>query len=194
MFDSTTTEVARATLFPSSPRFQLSTLNFQALSLQHSNPQTFQPSNVFRPIPFLFTLLRTLLQAPKTQLLCFQAIPHSFPKTPGGGGTPAAILSYISSLLLCTLPQIQSDKAAGIIDPTKFINAFVSDEDADTDTNTNTNTNTNTGEDTDLDSDEDSDVDSDSETPTENEMETRLHSINTWDPSIPEPDPKKKPS
>jgi len=89
-------------------------------------------------------------------------------------------------LLLRTLPQIQSDKAAGIIDPTKFINAFVSDEDADTDTNTD--------EDTDLDSDEDSDVDSDSETPTENEMETRLHSINTWDPSIPEPDPKKKPS
>src|SRR6267143_2986497 len=188
MFDSTTTEVARATLIPSSPRFQLSTLNFQALSLQHSNPQTFQPSNVFRPIPFLFTLLRTLLRAPKTQLLCFQAIPHSFPKTPGGGGTPAAILSHISSLLLRTLPQIQSDKAAGVIDPTKFINVSVSDEDADTDTNTNTD------EDTDLDSDEDSDVDSDSETPTEKETGTRLHSINTWDPSIPEPDPKKKPS
>ncbi len=192
MFDSTTAEVALPTLFPSSPRFQLSNLNSQPLSLQHSNSQTFQPSNVFRPIPFLFTLLRTLLQAPKTQLLCFQAIPHSFPKTPGGGGTPAAILSYISSLLLRTLPQIQSDKAAGIIDPTKFINAFVSDEDADTDTNTNTDTNTD--EDTDLDSDEDSDVDSDSETRTEKEMETRLHSINTWDHSIPEPDPKKKPS
>jgi hypothetical protein len=100
----------------------------------------------------------------------------------------AAILSYISSLLLRTLPQIQSDKAAGIIDPTKFINVSVSDEDADTDTNTD--------EDTDLDSDEDSDVDSgsDSETPTEKETETRLDSINTWDPSIPEPDPKKKPS
>ena len=180
----------------SSPRHSLSvlsslsTLNFQALSLQHSNPQTFQPSNVFRPIPFFFTLLRTVLPAPKTQLLCFQAIPRSFPKTPGGGGTPAAILSCSSSLLLRTLPQIQSDKAAGIIDPTKLINVSVSDEDADTDTNTD--------EDTDLDSDEDSDVDSDSdsdsETPTEKEMETRLHSINTWDPSIPEPDPKKKPS
>ena len=190
MFDSTTTEVARATLFPSSPRFQLSTLNSQPLSLS-----TFQPSNLptfkrFRPIPFLFKLLRTLLHSPKTQLLCFHAIPHSLPKTPGGGGTPAAILSYISSLLLRTLPQIQSDKAAGIIDPTKFINVSVSDEDADTDTDIDTDTD----EDTDLDSDEDSDVDSDSETPTEKEMETRLHSINTWDPSIPEPDPKKKPS
>src|SRR5882762_8853561 len=91
MFDSTTTEVARATLFPSSPRFQLSTLNSQALSLQHSNPQTLQPSNVFRPIPFLFTLLRILLQAPKPQLLCFQAIPHSFPKTPGVGVPPPPV-------------------------------------------------------------------------------------------------------
>src|SRR5712664_2138346 len=37
-------------------------------------------------IPFFFTLLRTLLHARKTQLLYFQAIPHSFTKTPGGGG------------------------------------------------------------------------------------------------------------
>jgi len=98
----------------------------------------------------------------------------------------AAILSYISSLLLRTLPQIHSDKAAGITDPTKFINVSVADEAADTDTD----------EDSDLDPDEDSDVDSgtDSETPTEKETETRLDSINTWDPSIPEPDPKKKPS
>src|ERR1700674_2891210 len=92
MFDSTTAEVARATLFPSSPRFQLSTLNSQPLSLQHSNLQTFRPSTVFRPIPFLFTLLRTLLHSPKTQLLCFHAIPHSLPKTPGGGGTASRAL------------------------------------------------------------------------------------------------------
>src|SRR6266852_3035742 len=31
----------------------------------------------------------------------------------------AAVLSYISSLLLRTLPQIDADNAAGIIDPTK---------------------------------------------------------------------------
>src|SRR5260370_1307965 len=34
-------------------------------------------------------LLRTLLLSPKTQLLSFQAIPHSLAKTTGGGGTYA---------------------------------------------------------------------------------------------------------
>ena len=41
------------------------------------------------PIPFLFTLLRTLcalLHSPRPQPLCFQAIPHSLPKTTRGGG------------------------------------------------------------------------------------------------------------
>jgi hypothetical protein len=32
---------------------------------------------------FLFTLLRTFLHSRKTQLFCFQAIPHSLHKTPG---------------------------------------------------------------------------------------------------------------
>jgi hypothetical protein len=104
----------------------------------------------------------------------------------------AAILSYISSLLLRTLPQIQSDKAAGIIDSTKFIDVSVADDDADTDSD----------EDSDLDSDEDADTDSETEVVTETatktatatETGTHLNSTNTWDPSIPEPDPKKKPS
>jgi hypothetical protein len=39
-----------------------------------------------RSIPLLFMLLRTLLHSTKTQPLCFQSIPHSLPKTPGGGG------------------------------------------------------------------------------------------------------------
>ena len=90
----------------------------------------------------------------------------------------AAILAYISSLLLRTLPQIDADKAAGIIDPTKSIDVSAADEDADANGDT----------------DEDSDLDSDSETPTEKETETRLDSVNTWNPSIPEPDPEKKPS
>src|SRR6266478_2474486 len=30
----------------------------------------------------------TFLHASKTQLFCFQSIPHSLPKTTGGGGTP----------------------------------------------------------------------------------------------------------
>jgi len=112
----------------------------------------------------------------------------------------AAILSYISSLLLRTLPQIQSDKAAGVIDPTKFINVSVSDEDADTDSDEDAETDTD--EDSDLDSDEDADTDSETEVVTETatktatatEIGTHLGSTNTWDPSIPEPDPKKKPS
>jgi hypothetical protein len=37
-------------------------------------------------IPCLFILLRTLLRAAKTQLLSFQAILHSLPKTTRGGG------------------------------------------------------------------------------------------------------------
>ena len=37
---------------------------------------------------FLFNFLCTPLHSPKTQLFCFQAIPHSLRKTPGGWGTP----------------------------------------------------------------------------------------------------------
>src|SRR5712664_3133606 len=53
------------------------------------NFPTFKPANLptsHRPIPFLFTLLRTLLHLRKTQLLCFQMFPHSLPKTTRGGG------------------------------------------------------------------------------------------------------------
>jgi hypothetical protein len=52
---------------------------------QPSNLQTCEPSNLAGPIPFRFTLLRTLLYCPKTQPFCFQAIPNSLPKTPGVG-------------------------------------------------------------------------------------------------------------
>src|SRR5437667_10665425 len=38
---------------------------------------------------FLFTLLRTLLHSPRTQLVCFQTIPHSLRKTTRGWGTLA---------------------------------------------------------------------------------------------------------
>jgi hypothetical protein len=85
----------------------------------------------------------------------------------------AAVLSYISSLLLRTLPQIDADKAAGIIDPTKPpLNVPVPHEDPGPDSDSNSKTVP------DLDSDSDS----------------HPASVNTWDPSIPEPDPKKKPS
>src|SRR6266704_807253 len=42
----------------------------------------------FRPIASLFTAFRTLLHSPKPQPVCFQAIPHSLPKTTRGGVSP----------------------------------------------------------------------------------------------------------
>src|SRR5260370_13803928 len=38
-------------------------------------------------ISFTSCCLHTLLQKPKSQPFCFHAIPHSFTKTPGVGGT-----------------------------------------------------------------------------------------------------------
>ncbi len=101
----------------------------------------------------------------------------------------AAVLSYISSLLLHTLPQIDADKAAGITDPTKPpINVPARDEDAASDDDTH--------EDTDLDPDSDSDSDTDPEADTDAHSGTDSDPgpTNTWDSSIPEPDPRKKPS
>jgi hypothetical protein len=106
----------------------------------------------------------------------------------------AAVLSYISSLLLRTLPQIDAEGPAGIIDPTKPVptNVTLPDEDADSDDDEE--------EEDDSDSEPADDADTDSETEIEAETETaaetdtQLDSASTWDPSIPEPDPKKKPS
>jgi hypothetical protein len=81
----------------------------------------------------------------------------------------AAVLSYISSLLLRTLPQIDADRAAGIIDPTKPIpvNVLAPDKNANTKVD-----------------DEDS--------------ATNPHPghgpVDSWDQSIAQPDPRKKPS
>jgi hypothetical protein len=100
----------------------------------------------------------------------------------------AAVLSHICGLLLRTLPQIDADKAAGIFDPTKPvpINVAVRDEDADFDGD----------EDSDLDSDdeEESETESESDTVTLTDADVDPNSTNTWDPSVPETDPKKKPS
>ncbi len=52
-------------------------------TFRRSNPSTCQR---FRAIPFPFTPFHTLLHSPKTQLLCFHAIPNSLRKTPGGWG------------------------------------------------------------------------------------------------------------
>ena len=52
---------------------------FRSLSL----PSNLEPrtSNIC-----LFIRFRTLLRSPNSQLFSFQSFPHSFPKTPGGGG------------------------------------------------------------------------------------------------------------
>jgi hypothetical protein len=83
----------------------------------------------------------------------------------------ATVLSHICGLLLRTLPQIDADQAAGITD---------SDEDAEK------------HEDSVLDLASDSDAHT--ETRTETEMEVHPDSASAWDSSLPEPDPRKKPS
>jgi hypothetical protein len=94
----------------------------------------------------------------------------------------AAVLSHICGLLLRTLPQIDADKAAGIIDPTKAVPIDVPrlDEDADSDEE----------EDSDLDPESDADEAASAKI----QSDSGPISENTWDPSLPELDPRKKPS
>src|SRR6266851_9280267 len=58
-----------------------------------NNSHSGNSHHPIRAISFLLIFLRTLLHSPKTQPLCFQAFPHSLPKTTRGGGTPSAQLS-----------------------------------------------------------------------------------------------------
>ena len=92
----------------------------------------------------------------------------------------AAVLSYISSLLLRTLPAIAADNAAGITYPAEPvpIDVLVPDKD--------------------LGPDEDPEPDpapepSVASSPTPHKPRVS-DSADTWDPAIPEPDPSKKPS
>jgi hypothetical protein len=92
----------------------------------------------------------------------------------------AAVLAYISSLLLRTLPAITADNAAGITYPTEPapIDVLAPDKD--------------------LASDEDPELDPAPESPAASSATPHKprvsDSANTWDPAIPEPDPSKKPS
>jgi hypothetical protein len=75
-------------------------------------PPTFKPADVskcFRVIPFLFMFLRTLLHSRETQLFCFQAFPHSLPKTTRGGGRGLLLASHSSSELARRLGTRPSD-------------------------------------------------------------------------------------
>jgi len=104
----------------------------------------------------------------------------------------AAVLSYISSLLLRTLPQIDANWPAGIIEPTKPVptNVTLPDEDADSDDEEEDDSDSEPADDAAT----DSEAEIEAETETAAETDTQLDSANTWDPSIPKPDPKKKPS
>jgi hypothetical protein len=108
----------------------------------------------------------------------------------------AAVLSYISSLLLRTLPQIDAEKAAGIIEPTKPVPLIVPvlDEDADSDDEEEEEDDSHLDPEPDDDADTDSETEIETETETATETDTQFDSTPAWDPSIPEPDPKKKPS
>ena len=94
----------------------------------------------------------------------------------------AAVLAYVSSLMLRTLPQIDADTAAGILDPSKPpdkplpVPDSVRSEAAAPDLNPGSS--------------------SESASPSASiaNSPTNLGSSNTWDSSNPEPDPNKKPS
>jgi hypothetical protein len=92
----------------------------------------------------------------------------------------AAVLAYISSLLLRTLPAIIADNAAGVTYPTEPvpIDVLVPDKD--------------------LGPDEDPEPDPAPEPPAASSPTPHKprvsDSADTWDPAIPDPDPSKKPS
>jgi hypothetical protein len=99
----------------------------------------------------------------------------------------AAVLAYINSLLLRTLPQIDADNAAGIKTLIVANAAPAPDKDAGLVEEVNLHE--------DVDQDEAVDVDSDSDAHSADEVpEPEPVSAKTWPPSIPEPDPNKKPS
>jgi hypothetical protein len=80
----------------------------------------------------------------------------------------ASVLAYINSLLLRTLPAIDADNAAGITDPTKRPAKPLT---------------------------EPSTIPvSDKTTAPNSDAAPAPGTVSTWDPSNPEPDPKKKPS
>src|ERR1700687_1192252 len=108
----------------------------------------------------------------------------------------AAVLSYISSLLLRTLPQIEAEGPAGIIGPTNPVptNVTLPDENVDSDDEDKEEDDSDLDPELDDDANTDSETEIEAETETAAETDTQLDSANTWDPSIPAPDPKKKPS
>ncbi len=110
----------------------------------------------------------------------------------------AAVLSHICGLLLRTLPQIDADNAAGIKFPPK--NLHVANPDpgpvphAALDLHSASHSDADSASDADSDSESDSDLPSDPDSGTNTKRDQDPDSAKTWPPSIPEPDPNKKPS
>jgi hypothetical protein len=106
----------------------------------------------------------------------------------------AAVLSYISSLLLRTLPQIDADNAAGIVDPTNKplpMNVPVAVQHAAAAVDESEDEAEAEAE---VEDSGDSDTYSRADTVPDPRPDHKPRSADTWDPSLPEPDPNKKPS
>ena len=116
----------------------------------------------------------------------------------------AAVLAYINSLLLRTLPQIDADNAAGIKFPPKTLTianaAPIPAEDAGSVEEANLDEHVDQHKAVDLDSgshsgaDSDSAYDAESDSKHDSDSEPEPVSAKAWPSSIPEPDPNKKPS
>jgi len=114
----------------------------------------------------------------------------------------AAVLAYINSLLLRTLPQIDTDNTAGIVYPPKPapIDVPVADENADTGQASALGSASDSSTTTELEMNGQMEARTETlagaqpEAKTDANKDTLPVSANTWDPSIPEPDPRKKPS
>jgi hypothetical protein len=89
----------------------------------------------------------------------------------------AAVLAYINSLLLRTLPAIDADNEAGITDPTKPPAQPPSQP--------------LTGSATDKEAGHDSDPQADPEPGSHSGSDSVPNLVNTWDPCIPDPDPRR---
>jgi hypothetical protein len=110
----------------------------------------------------------------------------------------AAVLAYINSLLLRTLPQIDADNAAGIKFPPKTLTiahaAPVPGEDAGLVEEAGPGEAANLGSASHSGADSDSPSDSQSDSKHDSDPDPEPVSAQTWPSSIPEPDPNKKPS
>jgi hypothetical protein len=92
----------------------------------------------------------------------------------------AAVLAYVSSLMLRSLPQIDADNAAGVKDPSKIPGKSLPVPDSAPERVTASDLNPGSP--------------SESASTSNVNSPTNLDSSNTWDFSNPEPDPNKKPS